>query len=99
VRDRGEPAAALDWYAKAIATLEPAHQADPRLVTARQFLRNCHSGRAEALVRLDRPAEALTDWDGALALDDGSARTRLRLGRADFAELLWELADAPPPAK
>jgi tetratricopeptide (TPR) repeat protein len=83
VHDRGEPAAALDWYAKAVATLELVHRAEPQLVTARQFLRNSHWGRADALVRLSRPAEALADWERALALDDGSARTALGLGRAD----------------
>jgi tetratricopeptide (TPR) repeat protein len=82
VRDRGEPAAALDWYAKAIATLQPVYRADPRFSTARQFLRNSHWGRAMALGRLGRSAEALADWERALELDDGSQRTVLRLGRA-----------------
>jgi tetratricopeptide (TPR) repeat protein len=82
VRDRGEPAAALNWYAKAIATVGPVHGADPRFVPARQVLRNSHWGRALALDRLGRPVEALADWERALELDDGSARTTLRLGRA-----------------
>jgi serine/threonine-protein kinase len=83
IRDRGKPAAALDWYVKAIATLEPVHRAEPRAMTASQVLRNSHWGRARALVRLERHAEAVADWDRALALDDGSGRTALRLGRAD----------------
>jgi tetratricopeptide (TPR) repeat protein len=80
--EQGEPAA-LEWFAKAIATLEPIHRSDPRLVTARRGLCNSHAGRARALARLDRHAEALADWDRALALDDGAARTQIRLGRAD----------------
>src|SRR5439155_12371789 len=95
-------------YAKAIATLEPVHRADPRLVAARQFLRSSHWGRAYTLVKIDRPAEALADWDRALALDDGSGRTDLRLGRpaalarsGDAAQALAEadeLAAATLPA-
>jgi serine/threonine protein kinase/tetratricopeptide (TPR) repeat protein len=81
VRDRGEPAAALDWFAKAIATLEPVHRAEPRLVNARQYLRNSYWGRATALVRLNRSTEALADFDRALEQNDGSGRTSLRLER------------------
>jgi tetratricopeptide (TPR) repeat protein len=81
LRDRGDPAA-LDWFAKAVATLEPVYRADPRLATARQFLRNSYRHRAGALLRFGRPAEALADYDQALALDDGSQRVVLRVGRA-----------------
>jgi serine/threonine protein kinase len=93
LRDRGAPAAALEWYARAIATLEPNHRASPRVANARKFLRNSHMGRAMALDRLNRPAEALADWERALELDDGSLRTRLRLTRA------LALAKAGEPAK
>ncbi len=82
-RDHGEPAAALDWYAKAIAALDPVHRANPQQAAARSYLRNAYRGRARALERLGRSAEAVADWDRALALDDGSGRAALRLGRAD----------------
>src|SRR5262249_40098629 len=55
-RERGEAAASLDWYAKARATLRPVLDREPRLVTARVFLRNVHVGRAQALVRVGRHA-------------------------------------------
>src|SRR5262249_19870728 len=82
VRDRGGRAGALGWYAKAVATLEPVHRAEPRLADARRFLRNSHWGLALALGRLGRDAEALRDWDRALELDDGSDRDALRLNQA-----------------
>jgi len=95
---RGEPAAALDWYAKAIAALEPVYRAKPRLVTTRRFLRNSHFDRARALGRLGRFADALPNWDRALELDDGSARTDLRLSRADCLARLGRAADAAAAA-
>jgi tetratricopeptide (TPR) repeat protein len=82
-RDPGEPAVALGWYAKAIATLEPLYRADPRVFAAKQVLAYSHRARAQVLTGLGRPTEALADWERALALDDGSARTALRLGRGD----------------
>ncbi|HEX4590031.1 MAG TPA: protein kinase, partial [Gemmataceae bacterium] len=92
--ERGEPAAALDWFAKGLATLEPVHRAYPRAATAQQLLRNGHGSRADALMRLNRPAEALADLDRALELDDGSLRTGLRLGRADALARTGEAAKA-----
>ena len=49
---------------------------------AREFLRNSHLGRAGALDGLQRPAEAVRDWDRAMELDTGSQRNSLRLKRA-----------------
>jgi tetratricopeptide (TPR) repeat protein len=70
VRDRGEPAASLAWYARACAALRPVLAKEPGLALARRFLRNTHWGRAEALERLGRHAEAVADWEQARALND-----------------------------
>jgi tetratricopeptide (TPR) repeat protein len=70
LRDRGETASSLEWYAKARAVLRPILDKEPRLVTARRFLRNVHSGQAQVLDRLGRHAEAAADWEQALALND-----------------------------
>jgi tetratricopeptide (TPR) repeat protein len=86
--------AALEWYSRAVAVLEPVHRAEPKLVTPRRFLRSSHWSRAETLVRLGRPAEALADWERALVLDDGSARPELRLGRAHALARAGEAARA-----
>jgi tetratricopeptide (TPR) repeat protein len=80
--EAGKQEPALEWYAKAIVTLTPVLEKDPRVVVAREFLRNSHWGRAETLYRLQRPAEAVRDWDRAIELDTGSQRNSLRLQRA-----------------
>jgi tetratricopeptide (TPR) repeat protein len=94
VEGRGEGAAALDWYSKAIATLVPVHRAEPPHATGRRFLRTSCTRRAQVLMRLNRPAEAVADYDRALELDDGSARTSLRLGRAGALAQAGEAARA-----
>jgi serine/threonine protein kinase/Flp pilus assembly protein TadD len=82
VRDRGRPHEALDWYAKAVAALEPLLAKEQRLWVARDALREACAGRARALDRLHRHAEAAQDWERALEFDDGQHRPVLRLGRA-----------------
>jgi eukaryotic-like serine/threonine-protein kinase len=83
LRDQGQAEASLAWFAKAIALVEPLVRQEPRLVTERLFLRNAHWGQAEALDRLGRHADALKDWDRALALNAVAAHTfLLRLARA-----------------
>jgi tetratricopeptide (TPR) repeat protein len=89
-----DAAAALGWHAKAIDRLAPVVAADPKSVTARQFLRNSHAGRARDLAALRRHAEALPDWDRALELDDGTDRAELRLGRAACLARSGRVADA-----
>jgi serine/threonine protein kinase len=81
-RDQGEPAAALDWFAKEVATLQPVYRADPRNAQVRQNLCGSHLNRANILLRLNRTVEALVELDRALELDDGLLRTHLRLARA-----------------
>jgi tetratricopeptide (TPR) repeat protein len=92
VQDGGQPDAALGWYGKAIATLEPVTAKEPRQVNARLFLRNSHYARATALDTLGRHAEAARDWERALELDDGRdkeffrskvAESRLRTSRGE----------------
>jgi serine/threonine protein kinase/tetratricopeptide (TPR) repeat protein len=78
VRENLGPAASLDWYGKAIETLEPIHRAIPSIYTG-YHLGESRLGRAEALTRLGRPAEALADWDRAAELRN---RFDVRLGRA-----------------
>jgi tetratricopeptide (TPR) repeat protein len=83
LRDQGEAEASLAWFAKAIALLAPLVQAEPRLVTERLFLRNAHWGRAQALDKLARHADAVKDWDRALALNAVAAHIPLfRCNRA-----------------
>jgi tetratricopeptide (TPR) repeat protein len=71
---RSKPATALEWYAKAVATLRPVLVQEPRLVQARQFLRNTHIGQAEALSKLGRHAEATAAVEKLLELESSDAR-------------------------
>jgi serine/threonine protein kinase/tetratricopeptide (TPR) repeat protein len=82
VRDRGRPSEALDWYAKAIAALEPVLAKDKRRVEAREALRDALAGRARALDRLGRHAEAVPDWQRAQEMDSGPDRPVFTFGLA-----------------
>jgi serine/threonine-protein kinase len=77
-----QPEAALPWYDKAIARLQPVLAKDRRLATARAFLCGAHHGRASALMQLNRHVESVREWDRAIELDNGSLRDGFRLQRA-----------------
>jgi tetratricopeptide (TPR) repeat protein len=83
VRDRGQPQAALEWYAKAISRLEAILAKDDRVALARDYLRNTLWGRARALPQLKRYGEALADCDRALKFDNGEKRAFLRYQRIE----------------
>jgi serine/threonine protein kinase len=85
----GDVDASLSWYGKSFATLEPVSHKEAWLPSARLLLRNSHWGRAKALGVLHRHAEALQDWDRAIALDD---RHYPRL-RIEWALALARLGD------
>jgi serine/threonine-protein kinase len=92
--DREDHAAALDWYGKAIPTLEAVLAKDVKQVTAKRFLRNAYQCRAQARAALRQDADAVHDWDRALALDPGTRRDEFRVFRA----LSQARAGAPAPA-
>jgi serine/threonine protein kinase len=73
---------ALEWFGKAIPLLETNLARDARLMEDREFLCNAHTGRALALTKVQRYAEAITDWDRAIALNQGPEGPSLRLERA-----------------
>jgi serine/threonine protein kinase/tetratricopeptide (TPR) repeat protein len=81
IRDRDDPAAALDWYARAVRILEPESRGERRPMEAREALCNAYWGRAEALTRLGRHDEALRDWDHAIVLADTKSRSWFQLYR------------------
>lgn len=69
LRDTGRIEASLDHYRQAIELLQPLWERKYDNPSVPLFLRNAHWGRAEALQRLQRHAETLTDLDRALELD------------------------------
>ena len=89
-----DPKAALDWHTRAVQRLAPIFAAEPGLVSAKQPLRNAYWARARDLARLQRFAESLPDWDAAMKLDNGSARLRMRAGRAVCLAQSARAADA-----
>ena len=91
LRDGPDVASALAWYARAIEVLRPVSEGEQALGEARVNLRNGYSARAFTLARLGRHAEALEDWDRAIALI-GSSDAWYRLGRSDALARLGEHA-------
>jgi tetratricopeptide (TPR) repeat protein len=80
---KGQPEPALDWYAKAIATLEGVLREVKVDATARRFLCNAHWARAGTLdICLKRYAEAVADWDKAVELSPEPEQMELRMRRA-----------------
>ena len=63
--------ASVSWFDKAIEKHRALLSRHPDKAIRRRFLLQDHWGRAEALARLDKHAEAAADWDQAIALDEG----------------------------
>ncbi len=92
-RDNDQAVVALEWYAKAEKTLSGLAATDSPPALAREFLGNTYSGRAGALTRLERDADALKDWERAIEFSERDAtwlqvqraRTRARLGEHRLA--------------
>jgi tetratricopeptide (TPR) repeat protein len=77
-----QPGEAVTYFDKAIRTLEAARRRTGKDVKAQLSLRNAHGGRAQALTVLQKHAEAVKDWDRALALGQGPLPSHFRLQRA-----------------
>jgi serine/threonine-protein kinase len=78
--NNGDPKEALGWFDKAQAALEGVRRRDPGNADARRFLFVTHWQRADALLKLERSAESLQEWDRTLALsatEDERATTRV----------------------
>jgi serine/threonine protein kinase/tetratricopeptide (TPR) repeat protein len=95
IRDGGKLEESLDWYAKALAFVEPfAVEKKPWSAWARLVKHHAHWGRAKVLDQLSRYAEAVADWDKTVELTDPNQRplmqasralARLRAGKVDDA--------------
>jgi tetratricopeptide (TPR) repeat protein len=100
IRDGGRPGDSLVWFEKAIRTLTTVYEQDRRVVQARQVLRNSYAGRAAAYYRLQKYAEAVRDWDAAIALSPPAeqppfcaARAIWRVNAGQVAEAVAEMAE------
>jgi serine/threonine-protein kinase len=82
IQANGKPEAALDWYGRAIHGLTAVLKQDEKTGPTKSRLRLAYQGRARALSRLERQAEALQDWEQVLSLSDDRTRDEARAGRA-----------------
>jgi serine/threonine-protein kinase len=73
---------ALQWFDRSIETLEGVLRQVKVDAKAKEYLRNAHWGRAQALDDLNRQSEAAKDWDKAVELSAEPERPQLRMGRA-----------------
>ncbi|HVJ79608.1 MAG TPA: tetratricopeptide repeat protein, partial [Planctomycetia bacterium] len=94
LRSEGKPADSLPLYDLAIRTLTPVHEKEPRDVRARSFLRNSHLGQALAYGLLNKHAEAVKDWDRAVALSSAAEQPTLGAKRAASLALAGQVAKA-----
>jgi serine/threonine-protein kinase len=94
LRDANRPEDGLAWSTKAVSLLEAVRQRRPEDASVRQYLQLAHAGRAEALTRLERHAEALPAWEQALELASGPDQVVLRAHRALTQAQLGRQAEA-----
>jgi serine/threonine protein kinase/tetratricopeptide (TPR) repeat protein len=73
---------ALEWYGKAVTTLEGVLRQIQFDTTAQAYLLGAHLGRAITLQALKRHAEAAADWDRAAELSPEPRRAAVRMARA-----------------
>jgi tetratricopeptide (TPR) repeat protein len=94
-RAHGRAADSLEWFTRGIDILAAEREREPRDDETRRYLRNTHAGRALALAELGRHAEAVKDWDTAIALSpEPAAQERARASRASSLAKLGRLAEA-----
>jgi tetratricopeptide (TPR) repeat protein len=94
LQGQGKDAETAEWFGKGIALLQPLHAKDPRDGTVRVYLRYSYAGRARAYSRLNRHADALKDWDQAIALSPAEERSRYLATRANDRALSGMVTEA-----
>jgi serine/threonine-protein kinase len=99
LKEQNDSTAALGWYARAIPLLEGVLKAEPEQADARQFLRNVHWGRGEALTLLKRHPDAIADFDRAAALATGPGREMMQTQRAGALARMGQHAQAVAEAE
>src|SRR5262249_3070955 len=72
----------LAWFQKAIDTLNPVRQKEPRHLMTTRFLLNSHWNCALADDRLGKYAEAVTHWERGVELGEKVDQPRFRASRA-----------------
>jgi tetratricopeptide (TPR) repeat protein len=78
----GKPEDSLAWFQKAIDSLSPLQEKQPREVRVTQVLRGGYLGRAAAYDRLKKHAAAVKDWDRVIELSEKREQPKFRPARA-----------------
>jgi tetratricopeptide (TPR) repeat protein len=99
IGDQGKLEESLPWLAKSIDSLEEALRRDERVAKVRESLCVARWTRAMTLGELERFSDAMTDWDRAVAMDDGRYRLQLWLKRASNLLHLKDLDRATADAE
>ena len=81
IRNGGDLVESMKWLDRAVDCLQTVHEKEPRDVTAKRYLRNSYEGRALTFEQLQKFAEAVKDWDQAIALSPPAEQ----LGYRDWA--------------
>jgi serine/threonine protein kinase/Flp pilus assembly protein TadD len=81
-RGQGNSQASVEWYVRAVQTLNDVLKTEPQQTDARSLLAQAYASRARSLTNLGRHAEALADWDHSLECVKKDAVPGTRLGRA-----------------
>jgi tetratricopeptide (TPR) repeat protein len=80
-RRAGDRVKAIEWFDRCLADGEPLARKNPPAAGVNVQLRNAWWGKAEVLTALGRLPDAITAWDHAIGLDDGSQQYFLRVFR------------------
>jgi serine/threonine protein kinase/Tfp pilus assembly protein PilF len=99
LRAQKQPRKALEWFARAIATLEEVLRQTPVEIKARLYMRNAYSGRAQAHDDLKQYTEAIAAWDQAVELSPAQERGEFRMSRAASRARAGHLAPAMQEAE
>jgi serine/threonine protein kinase len=94
IRDQNKLEEALTYYDQAITRLQSAGSEKADFEDGREFLRNAHWDRANALEQLGRYAAAVPEWKMAIDLDDRRSQATLQSFLA-AAELETQVAALP----
>lgn len=81
LRQSGKAEKSLLWYDKAVATLKPLVDGNPKNLTARRFLRNSYWGKVDSLTQLNRYEDALRTLQMILELKDPNLHNYFRAYR------------------
>jgi tetratricopeptide (TPR) repeat protein len=90
----GKSAESLEPFTTAIATLAEVKNKEPGNGIARRFLRDSYSNRAYALDILHRHAEAVKDWEQAVALSPETEKLPQRAQYAASRMLAGQVTEA-----